>query len=60
MKPIIGGTPASENINTVITIANHGLRRPRPLKRPVLQLRSSALRQIITSAEAADRGQHIR
>ena len=32
MKPIIGGTPASENISAVMTIAYHGLRLARPLK----------------------------
>ena len=32
MKPISGGTPASENMNRVITSAKIGLRLPRPLK----------------------------
>lgn len=32
MKPIIGGTPASENIRAVMTSAYHGLRLARPLK----------------------------
>ena len=37
-KPTIGGTPASENMNTVITPATQGLRFARPAKSPISSL----------------------